>query len=75
MKKRALEAVIGVLGVLAGRRGGGVVGVDNVSPVGSDKVAILVAVEALAGSKFSGGSLRGCSVRLPFCAPDALSSP
>jgi hypothetical protein len=61
-KKPAFDAVIGVVGVLAAfRRGGGVS-----MPLAGDaavlllKDAILSAVGALMGSKFSGGNRNGC---------------
>jgi hypothetical protein len=58
-KNEAFEAVIGVLGVVGTpRRGGGVVFPSTA--VGSCKAAILAAVGVLKGSKFRGGSRRGC---------------
>jgi hypothetical protein len=61
-KKLALDAVIGVLGVLLVERfGGGVVVLRLlVSPVGTGNEEILLLNEVPSGSKFNGGSLRGC---------------
>ena len=76
VKKFALEAVMGVLGVFcAPRLGGGVVGLRSSFVLECARAAILSAVGSLAGSRFNGGSRIGCKVRLPFCAPEALSSP
>ena len=56
-KNEALDAVIGVLGVVgAPRRGGGV----DFPSVDAGKAAILAAVGVLRGNKFKGGSRKGC---------------
>jgi len=58
-KKLLLEAVIGVVGVLACFRVGG--GVDfPISELCSCNAAILAAVGVLKGPRFNGGRLRGC---------------
>jgi len=58
-KNEALDAVIGVLGVLVvTRRGGGVTWPSE--RVGSCRAAILLVVGVLNGSKFNGGSRSGC---------------
>lgn len=74
MKKLALEAVIGVLGVFALRFGGGVAFLSSNSPdgTGNDDIRLLNGV--LRGRRFKGGSLIGCkSFLLECCTTGVLS--
>lgn len=68
----AFEAVIGVLGVLAAVRVGGVIWPSDED--GSCNAAILAAVGVLKGRRFNGGNLSGCKffflvgVVVAFCS-------
>ena len=67
-KKLALDAVIGVLGVLlAARFGGGVTFRSSTSAegAGNDEIRLLKGVPS--GSRFKGGSLSGCKFFLLEC--------
>lgn len=57
-KKDVLDAVIGVLGVLVGLRGGGVTVPGAVAGSGF-KAATLAAVGVLSGRRFNGGKRSG----------------
>jgi len=74
-KKLALEAVIGVLGVLfAARLGGGVVLRSSTSADGAGKDEILLLKGVPSGSRFKGGSLIGCRFFLFCCIVGVLSA-
>jgi hypothetical protein len=59
-KKLALDAVMGVLGVLAVRFGGGVTLRSSISADGAGKDEIRLLKGVPSGNKFNGGSLIGC---------------
>jgi len=75
-KKFALEAVMGVLGVLlAARLGGGVTLRSSTSPEGAGKDDIRLLNGVPSGSRFSGGSLIGCRFFLLDCCTVGVLSP
>ena len=76
-KKLALDAVIGVLGVVAIPYLGGGVTVPGSKEAGClSMAAIFAAVGVLSGRRLRGGNRKGCNVRLLTFAPAAgLLSP
>jgi hypothetical protein len=74
-KKPAFEAVIGVLGVVAGPIFGGGVRFPRFTTLApSYKAEILAAVGVLSGSRFSGGSRSGCRFLLLLVPPFSFLS-
>jgi hypothetical protein len=70
-KKDALEAVMGVLGVLLLERfGGGVVFRSSLSAEGTENDDILLLNGVPRGKRFKGGSLIGCRFFLLVCGTD-----
>jgi hypothetical protein len=74
-KKLALDAVMGVLGVLfVARFGGGVVARSSTSADGTGNADILLLNGVPSGSKFKGGSLIGCKFFLLVCGTTGVFS-
>ena len=73
-KKLVFDAVIGVLGVLLPRFGGGVKSRSSTSAEGTGKDEILLLKGVPRGSRFNGGSLMGWRFFLLLCCAAGLWS-